>query len=163
LYNEYGSKLLLDTLYSHDFCASYDEVRRYITSLANCEIDRFGNKVHVPNGIRSVAEGRYLVQQGSDNIDINTETVDDKETFHLIARAVFQLQRQSDTPSNNNQIQVARSPLISLPVNETTTSIMSRLKSPPLDLNPLVLITRMNKSSHVPSVILMCVILHGYF
>ena len=50
LYNEYGSKLLLDTLYSHGFCASYDEVRRYITSLANFEIDRFGNGVHVPYG-----------------------------------------------------------------------------------------------------------------
>lgn len=105
------------------------------------------------------------VQEGSDNIDINTKTIDGKETFHSMARAVFQLQRQSDAPSNNNQIQVARSPLKSLPVNETTTSIMNCLpfKNPPLDLKPLVLITRMNKSSHVLSVILMCVILHGYF
>jgi hypothetical protein len=67
--------------------------RRYITSLANFEIDRFGNGVHVQNGIRSVAEGGYLVQEGSDNIDINTKTIDGKETFHSMARAVFQLQR----------------------------------------------------------------------
>lgn len=55
-----------------------------------------------------------------------------------MARAVFQLQRQSDAPSNNNQIQVARSPLKSLPVNETTTSIMSCLpfKKPTIRSEP---------------------------
>ena len=66
-----------------------------------------------------------------------------------MARAVFQLQRQSDAPSNNNQIQVARSPLKSLPVNEPMTSIIRclPLTNPTIRSDPLVLITRIKSSS----------------
>ena len=39
LYHEFGSKQLIETLHTHGFCSSYDEVRRYLTSLANHEID----------------------------------------------------------------------------------------------------------------------------
>jgi hypothetical protein len=34
-------------------------------------------------------QGGGLIQEGADNIDINTETVDGKNTFHSMARAVF--------------------------------------------------------------------------
>lgn len=88
----YGSKLLVDILHSHGFCCSYDEVRRYLTSIANHEIERIETGVYVPDGILSVREGGSLIQEGSDNIDINTETVDGKNTFHSMARAVFQVQ-----------------------------------------------------------------------
>jgi hypothetical protein len=32
-----------------------------------------------------------LIQEGADNVDINTETIDGKDTFHSMARAVFQV------------------------------------------------------------------------
>ena len=39
-----------------------------------------------------MSEGGCLVQEGDDNVDINTETVDGKDTFHSMARVVFQQQ-----------------------------------------------------------------------
>jgi hypothetical protein len=32
----------------------------------------------------------YAYKEGADNIDINTETIDGKDTFHSMAMAVFQ-------------------------------------------------------------------------
>jgi len=48
LYHEFGSKQLVDTLHVHGFCSSYDEVRRYLTSLANHEIDKIKTGVYIP-------------------------------------------------------------------------------------------------------------------
>ena len=36
-------------------------------------------------------EGR-LIQEGDDNIDINTQTLDGKGTYHSMARVIFQQQ-----------------------------------------------------------------------
>ena len=38
LYHDIGSKQLIETLHSNGFCASYGEVRRYLTSIAHHEI-----------------------------------------------------------------------------------------------------------------------------
>jgi hypothetical protein len=38
-------------------------------------------------------QGGDLIQEGADNIDINTETVDGKNTFHSIA--IFQIRHCS--------------------------------------------------------------------
>jgi hypothetical protein len=46
--------------------------------------------IYVPDGIIPMHQGGGLIQEGADNIDINTETVDGKNTFHSMARAVFQ-------------------------------------------------------------------------
>jgi hypothetical protein len=72
-HDEFGSKQLIETLHAHGFCSSYDEVRRYLTSLANHEIDKIKKGVYVPNGIIPIASGGCLVQEGSANIDINTD------------------------------------------------------------------------------------------
>jgi hypothetical protein len=32
-----------------------------------------------------------FIQEGSDNVDLNTETIDGKTTFHAMARAIFQV------------------------------------------------------------------------
>ena len=70
LYHEFGSKQLVDTLHVHGFCSSYDEVKRYLTSLANHEIDKIKNGVYIPNGIIPFTSAGCLIQEGSDNIDI---------------------------------------------------------------------------------------------
>ena len=41
-------------------------------------------------GFKSVIESGHFVHEGDDNVDINTETIDGKNTFHSMARAVFQ-------------------------------------------------------------------------
>ena len=48
LYHEFVSKQLVNTLHVHGFCSSYDEVRRYLTSLANHEINKIKNGVYIP-------------------------------------------------------------------------------------------------------------------
>ena len=38
----------------------------------------------------SCADGGHFVHEGEDNKDINAETIDGKNTFHSMARVVFQ-------------------------------------------------------------------------
>jgi hypothetical protein len=40
LYHDIGSKQLIETLHSNGFCASYGEVKRYLTSIAHHEIEK---------------------------------------------------------------------------------------------------------------------------
>ena len=72
-------------------CLSYTELRRYGTSLANHEIEYTNGDPYIPSGFRPITQGHHLIQEGSDNIDINAETVAGKNTFHSLARAVFEL------------------------------------------------------------------------
>jgi hypothetical protein len=46
--------------------------------------------VYVPDGIVPVCQGGCLIQEGADNIDINTEKINGKNTFHSMGRAIFQ-------------------------------------------------------------------------
>ena len=57
LYHEYGSRTLIETLFSHGFCASYTEVRCYLTSIAVHEVENMENGAFAPDGIISVQEG----------------------------------------------------------------------------------------------------------
>jgi hypothetical protein len=40
LYHDIGSKQLIETLHSNGLCASYGEVRRYLSSIAHHEIEK---------------------------------------------------------------------------------------------------------------------------
>ena len=75
LHHEFGSRGLVDNLNSHGFCASYSEMRRFLTSVALKEEDSIKEGVYVPDGIVPVCQGGCLIQEGADNIDINTETI----------------------------------------------------------------------------------------
>jgi hypothetical protein len=44
-------------------------------------------------------QGGGLIQEGVDKIDINTETVDGKNTFHSMARAVFRIRHYAVDPN----------------------------------------------------------------
>jgi hypothetical protein len=44
-------------------------LRRYLTSVANHEIDRISGDRYIPGGILPISEGGHLIQEGSDNID----------------------------------------------------------------------------------------------
>jgi hypothetical protein len=76
LYHDIGSKQLIKTLHSNGFRASYGEVRRYLTIIAHNEIEKIQDGVYVPDGIIPMHQGGDLIQEGADNIDINTETID---------------------------------------------------------------------------------------
>jgi hypothetical protein len=63
---------------------TFPEVMRYLTSIVHHEMENLHDDVHVPDGI-------IPIREGADSIDINTETTDGKNTFHSMARAVFQI------------------------------------------------------------------------
>jgi hypothetical protein len=89
LYHDIGSKQLIETLHSNGFCASYGEVRRYLTSIAHHEIENIQDGVYVPDGIIPMHQGGGLIQEGADNININTETVDGKKYFPFNGKGSF--------------------------------------------------------------------------
>ena len=125
LHHEYGSRNLIDTLHSHGFCVSYDELRRFITSVAEVELSRLKDQTYVPSGIIPVSNGGSLVQEGDDNVDINAETIDGKDTFHSMARVVFQQQNPGATDAS--LVSVKRGQKKSLPLNEEVDSLMQCL------------------------------------
>jgi hypothetical protein len=124
LYHEYGSRTLIETLFSHGFCASYTEVRRYLTSIAVHEVENMENGAFAPDGIISVQEGRGLIQEGADNIDLNTETIDGKDSFHSMAHTVFQTCRSHDD-SCLRQLKVRRGQERTFQLTESASTIMS--------------------------------------
>ena len=68
LYNDYGSRALIDTLHHHGFCISY--LRRFMTISAKAELQHFQNGVYVPHGIIPSRINGKLTQEGDDNDDI---------------------------------------------------------------------------------------------
>ena len=115
LYHNFGSKQLIETLYSHGFCASYGEVRRYLTNIVHHEMKKIHDDVHVPDGI-------IPIREGADNVDINTETIDGKNTFHSMARAMFQICHYTVEPYSN-QTKIKRSQERSVQLDESASSL----------------------------------------
>ena len=134
-HHEYGSKQLIETLNYYGFCANYTEVRRFLTSAANHEISKSQSGLFIPNDICLKISGGGFIQEGSDNVDLNTETIDGKNTFHSMARAVFQV--ISNQPAD--LIKIKRGQEKCLPINEDTTAMMACLpfKKPKERFGPL--------------------------
>jgi hypothetical protein len=87
----YGYKNLIEILHSHGLYASYHEVRHYLTSVANHEINKIEQGyIFLVESFQPMARPN-LIQEGTENVDINAETIDGKDTFHAMARAVFQV------------------------------------------------------------------------
>ena len=53
-----------------------------LTSATEEEMKRIEESVYIPTGIIARKEGGNLIHEGDDNIDINAETIDVKNTFH---------------------------------------------------------------------------------
>ena len=108
MHHDYGKSGIIDKLSAHGFTINYDEVRRFLTSLATDELQKTGNGIYTPTGLIPTNLGGCLIQEGDDNIDINTETIDGKNTFHSMARVVFQ-QQDSIQLTNQDIFRVKRS------------------------------------------------------
>ena len=65
VYHEFGSKRLIEILNAHGFCVKYTELRRYLTSVTNHEIDRISGDRYIPGGILPISEEGHLIQEGS--------------------------------------------------------------------------------------------------
>ena len=78
-----------------------------------------------------------LIQEGGDNVDINTKTIDGKDTFHSMARTVFQVQSSSDRPTIDP---IKRSSDHSLHITEASSNIIACLpfKKPKERVEPVL-------------------------
>ena len=65
-YHGYGSNHLIETLHAFGICASYPEVREFLTSAANHEITKTDVSC-IPYGISPKTLGGDFIQEGSDN------------------------------------------------------------------------------------------------
>ena len=88
LYHGYGPKHLIETLHAFGICASYTEVRQFLTSAANHEIAKTEVSC-IPYGISPKTLGGDFIQEGADNIDLNTETIDGKKYYALYGSSSF--------------------------------------------------------------------------
>ena len=66
------------TLNSFGFCASNNDIRQFMGSVATSEVGKIRDGVYYPTGITKRTEGARgnLIQEGEDNIDINTNTIE---------------------------------------------------------------------------------------
>jgi hypothetical protein len=77
---------------NNGLCENYTELRRFQTSVANHELEHINGDWYIPSRIRPITQGGHLIQEGSDNIDINAETVDGKNTFHSSSKSCLLIQ-----------------------------------------------------------------------
>ena len=92
LQHYYGSRALIETFTSYGMRGNYDELRALQTVVAEEQMSRAEDGVYVPPEIIPNTEGGTLIQEGDDNVDINVETVNGKNTYHSMARVLFQEQ-----------------------------------------------------------------------
>ena len=92
---------LIETLSSYSMCGNYDELRAFPTVVAEEQMSRAEHGVYIPPEITPKTEGGTLIQEGDDNVDINVETVDGKNTYHSMDRVLFQEQPLGHSPSDN--------------------------------------------------------------
>ena len=120
LHHEYGKRAIIDLLHAYRLCISYDELRRFLTSAATDQLTNESD-VYIPPEIIPVTQGGGFIQEGDDNIDINARTLDGKDTFHAMARVVFQ-ERSVDDPVALNSTKVNRGHRKSLQLTDTAAS-----------------------------------------
>ena len=69
--------------------------------MAQQEAARIHDGTYIPSGVIPAADGGAFVHEGDDNVDINAETIDGKDTFHSMARVVFQQNGDAQTPDGS--------------------------------------------------------------
>ena len=105
------SRSLIYTLHAYGFCALYDELRLFLSASARRDVDNLQNGIYVPDGLipRDSHRKSGLIHEGNDNVDINVETVDGKNSYHSMTRVIFQeqsaceLSRQSCLTSTSSE------------------------------------------------------------
>lgn len=95
LHHMFGKKSLIDLINSHGFCCSNDDIRNFLTLAAEKELEK-GVDVYVRSGLINRENGGKFIQEGDDNVDINTQTIDGKNTYHAMARVIFQVQEVNE-------------------------------------------------------------------
>ena len=102
----FGSEELNFVLNSLGLVPNDDEIRRFKTSAAHHVLNesksRTDAQVHIPPDITK--EGGFI-HEGDDNADVNCQTLDGKNTWHVLLRTLYQNQNPNDkSPINHAKI-----------------------------------------------------------
>ena len=91
VHHDFGSKKLSELLHSLGHAVSYNEVRQFVTSVANDQLSKTDN-VYVPHGIKPVDtdDTCTFVDAAIDNFDLNEDSLDGKRTTHALATVIYQ-------------------------------------------------------------------------
>lgn len=124
IHHDFGSKQLIDTLYSLGYCVSYDEIRRFLTSAAS-DIMAQSADIYIPRGLENttVTDGFPIVDAAIDNFDQNEATLDGKSTTHAMAAVLFQ--RENVQPE---EYCIPRLPQKSLPASDAIEATFDTLQ-----------------------------------
>lgn len=100
MHHDHGSRDLIDRLSSLGYSINYDDVRKFLTSVA---IDELSDSAAVPIP-RGIAKFDYenistFVDAAIDNFDQNEETVDGKHTTHSMAVVLYQRTEATEVSS----------------------------------------------------------------
>lgn len=112
MHHEFGSKHLIDMLHELGHCVSYDEVRRFLTSVA---VDQTATEdIYIPKVLHKLCcINEYpIVDAAIDNFDQNEATLDGKSTTHAMAAVLFY--RGEIQPINSEDQGIPRLPRKSL-------------------------------------------------
>ena len=71
----------------------------FLTSVAENELRHVQNGIYNPISIDITTVDCSLVQEGDDNVDINCQTIDGKNTLHAMAWVLFQEQATDKAPT----------------------------------------------------------------
>lgn len=100
VHHAFGSKRLVDELHSLGLSVSYDEVRKFLTSVAKSQTN---SDIFVPHGLVNDMddESDVLFDAAIDNFDRNENTLDGKSTTHAMAGVLY---KRSKTVAKVEQI-----------------------------------------------------------
>ena len=90
MHHDFGSKALIEVLHSTGYSVSYDEVRRFVTSVAKDQLSQ--SEIYLPRGISAFQEQdpNSVVDAAIDNFDANEDTLDGKSSTHSMAVVLYQ-------------------------------------------------------------------------
>lgn len=89
VHHEFGSKHLIDMLHQLGHCMSYDEARRFVTSVA---VDQTASEdIYIPKILQNIhcIDEYPIVDAAIDNFDQNEARLDGKFTTHAMAGVLF--------------------------------------------------------------------------
>jgi hypothetical protein len=123
IHHEYGSRMLIEQLHSLGFCISYDELRRFLTSIAADQISR-SKDIYIPHGITHVQD-HGMVDAAIDNFDQNEDTLDGRSTTHALAAVLFK-RGNSQQQDSSNIPRVKERALADVPSYDPDSDVLQR-------------------------------------
>ena len=125
MHHDVDSKKLIDVLHHLGYTVSYDDVRRFVTSVAEDQLQQ-SEGVYVPRGIEPVTEDtNTFVDAAIDNFDQNEETIDGKKSTHAMAMVLYQRCAVAD-----DKICIPRTTKKALEVTDCADETLNRYSKP---------------------------------